>query len=347
MKRLKEISWNVDEPTYRADPALSYSALQKYERLGGFPSIPRLFDKIESPSLTFGSAVDAIITGGDEEFNSRFMVADIPELTDTMLALANRLYAQCCSIYSNVDDIPDAGIKNVADECNYGRTWKVSTVADKIREACSEYYRIKFLAGDKTILSSKVFEDVLSCVRALRESPATKDIFLQTDPFDDGVEYLYQLKFKANLNGVDYRCMMDMLKVDYRNKIIYPFDLKTSGHLEYEFFKSFVEWRYDLQARLYPRVLKAVLAQDEYFKDFKVDVFRFVVVNKTTLNPLVWRFRDTYTSGPLNYGKNIQLRDPEVIGQELNNYLKIQPIVPVGVDLTGDNDIIDWINKNY
>ena len=33
-KELKDISWQVDESTYRADPALSYSTLAKFEREG-------------------------------------------------------------------------------------------------------------------------------------------------------------------------------------------------------------------------------------------------------------------------------------------------------------------------
>ena len=76
-KSLYSISWRVDEPTYRADPALSYSTLAKYER-SGFNDLEHLFDKLETPSLTFGSAVDSIITGGQEEFDERCMVAEFP-----------------------------------------------------------------------------------------------------------------------------------------------------------------------------------------------------------------------------------------------------------------------------
>lgn len=32
MKSLKDISWNVTEEEYRADPALSYSTLSKFNR---------------------------------------------------------------------------------------------------------------------------------------------------------------------------------------------------------------------------------------------------------------------------------------------------------------------------
>ena len=49
-KSLRDISWQVDEPTYRADPALSYSTLARYER-EGFNNLDKLFDSIDTPSL--------------------------------------------------------------------------------------------------------------------------------------------------------------------------------------------------------------------------------------------------------------------------------------------------------
>ena len=55
MNTLADISWLVSEEEYRADPALSYSTLAKFAR-EGFNKIDTLFDKVESPSLTFGSA---------------------------------------------------------------------------------------------------------------------------------------------------------------------------------------------------------------------------------------------------------------------------------------------------
>ena len=91
MKSFKDISLDITEEEYRADPALSYSLLAKYER-GGFNSIPTLFDKVESPSLTLGSAVDSIITGGTEEFESRFFIADFPEISDTIVSIIKWLF---------------------------------------------------------------------------------------------------------------------------------------------------------------------------------------------------------------------------------------------------------------
>ena len=60
-----DISWQVTEPEYRADSALSYSTLARFAR-EGFNKLDSLFDKLDTPSLTFGRAVDALITGGQE-----------------------------------------------------------------------------------------------------------------------------------------------------------------------------------------------------------------------------------------------------------------------------------------
>ena len=48
MKKLSEVAWNVTEETYRADPALSYSTLSRFDR-EGFANIDKLFDKQETP----------------------------------------------------------------------------------------------------------------------------------------------------------------------------------------------------------------------------------------------------------------------------------------------------------
>ena len=318
-KSLKDISWQVPEETYREDPALSYSALATYER-GGFNCLESLYDRKETPSLTFGSAVDAIITGGDEEFNSKFLVADFPDIPDTVVKIVKDCFAEFHITHRNLSDIPDAEIIGRAANYNYQNNWKPETRAKVIKEKGEEYYNLLFLAEGKTILSNDVYNEVLASVRALRESPSTEYYFRMDNPFDDSIERLYQLKFKATLGGVDYRCMADLLIVDYANKIIYPKDLKTSSHYEWDFYQSFIDWNYQIQARLYWRIIRDNLDRDPYFKDFTLADYEFIVVNKQTLLPLVWLFPATQQKGTIVVGKAtspIELRDPEVIGSEL------------------------------
>lgn len=208
VKSLYDISWKVPESEYRADPALSYSTLSTYERVG-FNGLSTLADRKESPSLTFGSAVDSIITGGEQEFNERFMVADFPEMSDTMLRITKRLFELYGTSYNTIRNIPEERVKAVTNELDYGKSWKTQTILDKIIPACDGYYGLLFLAENKTILSSETYTKVTAAVRALKESESTRWYFQDDNPFDDSFRSYYQLKFKAILNGVAYRCMAD------------------------------------------------------------------------------------------------------------------------------------------
>lgn len=339
------ISWAVTEETYRADPALSYSTLSKYER-SGFNDLNTLFDRIETPSLTFGSAVDSIITGGQKEFDERFIVADFPVMSPSVSTMVKQLFASYHKKYDKLGDIPDKDIIDLTEIVKFYPNWKPQTRAKVIKEQGEQYYRLLYLAKDKTVLDSKLYQDVLNTVEALKTSKATRWYFQDDSPFEN-IERLYQLKFKANLNGIMYRCMADLIIINHDAKVVQPVDLKTSSKKEWDFYKSFIDWRYDIQARLYWRIIRAVMDKDEYFKDFKLLPYKFIVANKASLVPLVWEFPLTETTGTLRVGKHeqIELRDPCMIGEELSFYLDNRPKVPAGIDMAGVNDLTTWLDK--
>lgn len=341
-KELSEISWLVDEPTYRADPALSYSTLAKYER-EGFDRLDKLFEHISTPSLTEGSAVDAIITGGEDEFNANFTVLDI-NVTDGGIDTCKQLIAMNLP-FQSFEEIPESVVSQAAkmagfwqndkyDNTRYKQVLKTGNVA--------EYYNA-LLNNDKTIISSETFQQVLAMVRALRESPATSGYFADNDELSPVRRY-YQLKFKATFEGVNYRIMADDILVDYERKVIWPTDLKTSGKAEWNFEHSFLQWSYMVQSRLYWRVIKANLMKDSYFKDFTLMPYRFIVVNKFTLTPLVWEFPLTQSVGTLVDDEGNEYRDPFDIGKELQGYLNLRPPVPNGINKDGIN-IIKCLKK--
>ena len=116
----------------------------------------------------------------------------------------------------------------------------------------------------------------------------------------------------------------------------------TSHNREYNFPKSLIEFRYDIQARLYWKLIRQIMDKDEYFKDFKLEDFRFIVVNNFDVPvPLVWLFPKTKAEGTIELGGR-KLRAPEVIGEELTRYLKQEPQVPFGIELTKPNNIEKW-----
>lgn len=344
MKELNEISWDVTEEEYRKNPALSYSTLAKYER-EGFNGLDKLHDSIETPSLTFGSAVDSIITGGKEEFDRRFMVADFPPVPDSVIRIVKKLFNSCKDKYRSLYDIPDDDIIYITQEESYQLNWKPETRAKVIKEKGGEYYSLLYLADNKVILDTYTYQSVYNAVQALKESESTRWYFADDNPFENVKRY-YQLKFKTVLNGIEFRCMSDLLVVDYDNKTIIPVDLKTSSKPEWDFYKSFVEWNYQIQARLYWSIIRNILDKDEYFKNFELKDYLFIVVNRYSLTPLVWECPFTRCIGTLTAGdnKSIEMRDPIDIGAELDYYLKESPKVPKDINLTGTNDLGTWLN---
>lgn len=344
-KSLKEISWDVSEETYRADPALSYSTLARFER-EGFNNLYKLFDRVETPSLVFGSAVDSIITGGQEEFESRFLVAEFPSISDTIMKIVRNLFKYYGNICRKLDDISETAILTIANSYNYQPNWRPETRAKVIREKGADYYNLLFIAGDKTILDTQTYQDVCNAVGALKESNSTRFYFAENNPFEPDIERFYQLKFKGEFNGIKYRNMADLIIVNHKEKWVKPVDLKTSSHTEWDFYKSFVDWRYDIQARLYWAIIRQNMDKDEYFKDFKLLDYDFIVVNRRTLTPLVWTCPFTQSVGTLKFGKReqIEMRSPFEIGEELSYYISSRPKTPKGINERGSNDLREWLN---
>ena len=344
-KSLKDISWKVDEQTYREDPAYSYSTLARFER-EGFENLDRLYEKVESPSLTFGSMVDTLLTDGMDEFNKKFFIAQFPKVEDSVKNNIDVIFNQCSNKYSTILDIPDSIVIAITNETGYQKNWKPETRARVLKEKGEQYYNLLFLAQDKIIVTQEEYNDANECVNTLITSEHTKNYFVDSY-FDDDTERLFQLKFKGEFEGISVRCMADVLVVDYKHKRIIPIDLKTSYKPEYKFYYSFMDWLYNIQARLYWYIIRQNMDKDPYFKDFILEDYRFVVVSKGTKLPLVWNYPDTTKQGELIYGRRQQYRcrDWRTILKELHFYQTTGARVPIGIGFKVANNIVEWLNK--
>ena len=102
-----------------------------------------------------------------------------------------------------------------------------------------------------------------------------------------------------------------------------------------------------IQNRLYVRILQDVINKDEYFKDFKILPYKDIIIFRGSDTPLVWDIPFTFERGTLYFGKNkqIEMRDPEEVGQELSYYLSVRPKVPINIYETGGNDLRTWLNR--
>ena len=342
-KSLKSISWCVEEDEYRADPAYSYSTIAKFDR-EGFDKLETLFDKVESPSLLFGSCVDTLLTDGQKAFDERFMVADFNSTPDAVRKIVDEAFNMFSAEYTSLIDIPEKKLAALVDTFEFQKNWKLETRVKKVITDGSEYYSLLYVAGNKQIITSTLYQDVVNCVDTLRQSPSSSWYFQKDNPFAGNIERLYQLKFKGEYEGIPLRIMADLIIVDHDKKIIIPCDLKTSYKEEWNFWKSFIEWRYYIQANLYSEIIRQNIEKDEYFKDFKIMDYRFIVICNRTRVPLVWEW--PYTKTEVDFAlNNTKFTNWRGIVKQLDYYLKSKTPVPEDIVQNEPNNLAHFILK--
>ena len=328
-KSLYDISWKVSETQYRNDPALSYSIIAKYAR-EGFNNLSTLFDKVESPSLLFGSVVDCLMTDRDS-FDSLYSVCDFPDIKDSDRKVVDLLWIDESNRSKSFMEIPQKTVIEATEFCKYQLNWKPETRVKVLIERCSSYWECLRNSYGRTVIN------------ALMESSYTRDFFTD-NPFED-TEVLFQLKFKGDYEGIPLRIMVDALKIDHKNKVIHPIDLKTSHNTEWDFPKSFIQWFYMYQAGIYWHVLRQNLDKDPYFKDFKLEDYRFIVVNRDTKTPLVWKFRQTQSVNEYKLG-SLKIDNWRVKLKELYHYLQFPSKVPENINENSDNIIEEYFKDD-
>lgn len=83
---------------------------------------------------------------------------------------------------------------------------------------------------------------------------------------------------------------------------------------------------------------------DPYFKDFKLLDYRFIVINRKSLNPLVWEYPDTQAIADVEYGE-VKCPNWRSIVTELDYYLNSNSLTPKGIVNNGVNNIVEWLRK--
>lgn len=99
-----------------------------------------------------------------------------------------------------------------------------------------------------------------------------------------------------------------------------------------------------IQAQLYWYLIRQTMDRDEYFKDFKLADYRFIVISNRTRKPLVWEFPQTQAITDLKLGEH-KLRNWRGIARELNTYLTKDYEVPIDININLINNISKWLEN--
>lgn len=337
MKSLKDYSLNITEAEYHAYPAWSHSLISRYAA-EGFSSLATIHEPIKpSPSMAFGSLFDTIITRG-EDFEKEYAVIDTcpppaeKNVLDTLAELAS----------GNFDLIPDSTIQEAISKCNYQGRLKYETQLAKL-STYKDYYNT--ISSGKTVVSSTDLNDAMEMAEALHNNEFSGKLFRHGE--EDGIEYLYQLKFVvpatfANKH-VEIKVMPDLVVVNHNDKTIQPVDLKTSSMPAHEWWdKNFIKYRYDIQAELYSDVIRVIKnKKDSALNDYSILPYIFTDISRTDKEPVSYVYDPTE---PLSFG-DYTYKGYRSLLSEMITYEEEHAKLPKYIKSTEANDIRALLNS--
>lgn len=343
MEEITKYAWNISEEEYRDNNILSYSLLAKYER-EGFESIPTLFEKTQTNSLSLGSALDAYYTD-KENFDCRVKHVQ----TDLDLSIKSaQIVMEIWKDFHKEYPILEAVLDNKPDYIcdiylkdfyqNLKPKSKISKIYDD-KNLLDLYTVLDESFNGAVLLNNKSWETLNSMIYCVSQHTKINNILCGEN--DNEIKRYYQIKFKTTINNREYRCMFDEIVVNHKTKTIYLFDLKSTFDKAYNFKQNFLKWRYDIQDRLYYTILTECLKSTEY-ESYTIKDMTNIVVSTTDLNPksnpLLFMFPNCNKRGDIEIEGRI-LRDPLIIGEELYTILENNMQLPPNVDRMNNNII--------
>lgn len=259
---------------YRKDPAISQSFLK-----GNYwtPGVNNFTDDKYTPKHYFsiGGGVDCMLT--TNEFDNLYYLSLAPTPSDALIRVVNYL------LLNNLD-WSDENLLAARAEFDLYPTYGDEAAIRNINKI-KDYYDEKLMNRGKVALSKQQMDIIEAIVHSFKNNARTKRYFL---PSTDDIKIYYQLQVYFNHNGVDLKGMLDLVVIDYVNRTIEPFDIKTTSKPVRMFASSVQVYGYNIQAAQYTLGLQyATIGQavlkigndtlDLNIQDFEVKPFKFIV----------------------------------------------------------------------
>ena len=344
IESLSKYSVDIPDAEYHLHPAWSYSQISRYAR-EGFSAIQEIHNPTTAtPSMEFGSLVDALLT-------QEGAVEDMYIVSDTVPPPAEKAVLDLLLTKDsrNFDSLPESVIEGAMTECSYRGNLKFETRLSKLAEHKS-YFDIR--QSGKKVVSSADWNDALDMKKAIRENEYLSSLFGTENT--DGAEYLYQMKLFFDVpitvdnkkQIVHMKAMLDLVKIDHDNKTVQPIDLKTSAQPAYNFSESFVKYRYDIQASVYSRALKILMANTKGYEDYKLLPYLFVDISREDKVPVTYVYDPFNTEDADGFTfKDYKYKDWRTLLAEILTYEETEAQVPSYIKLNEPNDIKALLNQ--
>ncbi len=235
--------------------------------------------KMENPDMEdddrkyfrIGSALDCILTS-PERWEQDFKVIEATRPYGFMGKFIDNL-PENLSIISPVEMYQEA-----YDKAGYKMS--IHNVISKFWADTNntEYYLLtRGINEDVTIVSKDEMESVNKAKELIMANKYISKYFFISSPWD---EIMKQVPIYFTYKEQKCKALLDGILIDHKNKIIMPYDLKTTGKSVYDFSISYTQFGYHRQCAFYEL---ALLSEESPIKNlleegYTLDNFRFIVV---------------------------------------------------------------------
>jgi hypothetical protein len=290
----------MTEKEYRALPEISYSSIKDFDknRLRFYKKYilqdPNVKEDIEeNEAILLGSLVDCLLTGTQEEFDSKFASIDTPKKSGQLAEFADELWKQTKKFTVDGEvteeflDLAKTAFTAVKYNAKGEEVAFKGKELDKILELFDGSQE-EMLYKERRAKAGFI---VIS-LDELNKAERIKDQLINTDWTraiieGEGKVIKNQLKVQYSITSVPVKSMLDIVHVDHKEKTIQPYDLKIS-YLVNNFAYSYWKQKYYLQVAMYDAALKEWRTQVG-FTDYTILPMKFIVGDSTCQSlPVIW-----------------------------------------------------------
>ncbi len=272
---------------YKVD-AISYSSLLAISIGPQYYKNKQKQEQEDKEHFKIGSCVDCLLTE-PELFDKNYYI-EFSEKCEKVPTPQIKLYIdKIIEGYSEKEAYELANFKRVSDT--------LEAIRGKIANDYLEYFewsqnRLKHIINNqgKEYLTQQQYELIKDIVHNLTNNRFTSKYFQNGFNVDSHTQVEIYWKF----GDVACKSKFDKIIVNHNEKTIQPLDIKTTGKHISSFNRSFLQFRYDIQASFYSTALLWLIdkSDNEYWnklKDYKILPFRFIVEStKYTGTPMVF-----------------------------------------------------------
>jgi len=177
-----------------------------------------------------------------------------------------------------------AEILDILKQINLHQSLKTDEqrLAKIVTEETISYFEFLKVKGSKDLIDSETLQRCNEAVDVLKNNSKATELLgtYRSEMENTKIHNELELSLDSSvaLRSFGLKGIVDNIKVDFDNKIVYINDLKTTGKTISDFEETVKYYNYNLQAAIYHRLVKEKL-KDSINADWKI-VFHFIVVDK-------------------------------------------------------------------